>query len=699
MTALSEAHQPYTPELVPALQRYFGFPEFRAGQEEIVRRAVEGRDTLALMPTGAGKSLCYQLAAMLRPTPTLVLSPLIALMKDQVDNLPPEVRDHTTLINSSLDAGEASRRLRELGAGRYKLLYAAPERLRQRSFVNTLRGVDLGLVVIDEVHCVSMWGHDFRPDYMFIRRALADLGDPVVLGLTATATPATETDIARSLGRELEVVRASVVRPNLRYEVEHVENEDERLRTTLNRATTLSGPGIIYARSREKCEQVAQVLVRNGVRALHYHAGLESGDRTRVQENFLSDRARVIVATTAFGMGIDKRDIRWVLLYNFPNSLESYVQMVGRAGRNGDTSTCVLLASASDATNLRRFARADVPTVEQLRSVYRSLRARSEEDLAEVEPQELGREASLGEDEDSRVLVGMLERAALVRRDYDAGRAMRVRLVLPAPADTPQRIQQLLAAYDQLALDRAERMIAFADSHSCRHLQVAEHFGESVATPCGMCDACLPGERSSTPPSPSSRPLPENIAAAILDAVEELRWPLGVRGLTLLLRGSVTAPPSAQRSPSFGVLSAARESTVKRWITRLTEGGHLESFESEDGYRFLRVGSRDNLPQLSGLPARRDQPRRSRSRLERVQDDATSSADDGELYERLRAWRLVRAREAGVAAFIIMSNRVLTEIATLRPANTEELLDIPGLGSRKVEQYGEELLAVLRSST
>ncbi|MGH3073170.1 MAG: DEAD/DEAH box helicase, partial [Gaiellaceae bacterium] len=199
-------------ELKPALTRLFGFTDFRPGQERVVRAAVDGRDTLALMPTGSGKSLTYQLAAMLRPTPTLVLSPLIALMKDQVDKLPPQVAAQSTLINSSLEPDEAAARLRAAADGSYRLLYVAPERLRQRHFLDAIAGIDIGLVVIDEVHCVSMWGHDFRPDYLFIRRALDVLGRPAILGMTATATPETEREIAAALGREPEIVRTSVVR-------------------------------------------------------------------------------------------------------------------------------------------------------------------------------------------------------------------------------------------------------------------------------------------------------------------------------------------------------------------------------------------------------------------------------------------------------------------------------------------------------
>jgi ATP-dependent DNA helicase RecQ len=669
------------PDLREALQRLFGFAAFREGQEEVVRRAVEGRDTLALMPTGAGKSLCYQLSAMLRPTPTLIVSPLIALMKDQLDNLPPEVARRSSFINSSLDPVEAARRLTGLAAGEYSLIYAAPERLRQRAFVSALSSVGVGLVVIDEVHCVSMWGHDFRPDYMFIRKALDALGGPAVLGVTATATRDTERDISLGLGRNLEAVRASVVRPNLRYEVEPVENEEGRLRVTLARARELGGSGIIYARAREKCEQLAALLQRNGVHALHYHARLEPGERARVQERFIRGEARVIVATTAFGMGIDKADIRWVLLYNFPNSLESYVQMVGRAGRDGQHSDCVLLASKTDASNLRRFAKADLPTVDGLRGVYKGLRARAEDGRAQVEPDELSDAARLPEDADARVYVGMLERAGLLARDFDAGRAMRVELALPPPADAAGRIAELLDGYEARAGERADRMIAFAEARRCRHLQVARHFGESVRTPCGMCDVCAPSARAAIA-APEAPPLPDDLTASILDAVEGLRWPLSQKGLVSMLKGSPAASRSAQANPAYGALAAASESAIRGWVKRLTDAGCIEAFESEDGYRLLRIGDRAGAPRIAA-----SSPAPSKAPL---------SGPDGELFERLRAWRHAKAQEQEAPAYTVLPDRALRELAASRPADEAELSTVHGIGPAKLERYGEELLRLVR---
>ena len=635
-----------------------------------MRAAVDGRDTLALMPTGSGKSLTYQLAAMLRPTPTLVLSPLIALMKDQLDKLPPEVAEQSTLINSSLDPDEAARRLREASQGRYKLLYVAPERLRQRSFLESIVGIDIGLVVIDEVHCVSMWGHDFRPDYLFIRRALDSLARPAILGMTATATPATEREIASALGRDPEVVRTSVVRPNLRYDVELVDGEEARLRVLVRRLRELRGASaIVYARSRRSCETLARTLRAHDLGAIHYHAGLEPDERSAAQEAFIDGNVQTVVATTAFGMGIDKPDIRLVTLYNYPESLESYVQMIGRAGRDGRASDTLLLASRADAQQLRRFARSDIPTVDQLRAVYSRLRGRRE-----VLPEELA-VGSARDEPDPRVLVGMLEQVGLVRRGFDAGRAMQVEVPEP-PADAATRIDGLLARYESEALGRADRLVHFAEAKVCRHRQVAEHFGETFDGDCGMCDVC-------SPPAPTgdeelvAAPLPDDIAAAIYTTVSELRWPLGRTGLSALLRGSMSAPRSAQRSPHFGVLAAAGQSDVKRWIQLLELGGAIESFESEDGFRLLRPVPGAELPRIGA---------------------AAQATPDERVFEQLRAWRLERARSDEVPAYVVLHDATLRELAAVKPSSHQDLAGVKGFGPTKLERYATDVLAVISAA-
>ena len=298
-------------DLRGALEANFGHSAFRPYQEAIIRQVMAGHDTLGVLPTGAGKSLCYQLPALLLPRPTLVISPLIALMQDQLDGLPPAVYPQATLINSSLDYAEVARRLEGIEAGTYRLIYAAPERLRQQEFLRLLQRVGLSLVVVDEAHCVSVWGHDFRPDYLFIRKALELLEEtgtpPAVLALTATATAAMQVEIAQQLGRALEPINASVFRPNLRLEVFPCANADAKMRHLVAVCRETPGAGIVYANSRDRCEQLATLLNKQKISAAFYHAGLDRETRRATQESFMLGQARIMVATVAFGMGVTKR--------------------------------------------------------------------------------------------------------------------------------------------------------------------------------------------------------------------------------------------------------------------------------------------------------------------------------------------------------------------------------------------------------
>ncbi len=634
-----------------------------------MRAAIAGRDTLALMPTGSGKSLTYQLAAMLRPEPTLVLAPLIALMKDQVDKLPPQIAATATFVNSSLTVEETTARLAAVASGETRLVYAAPERLRQARFVELLAEVGIGLVVVDEVHCVSMWGHDFRPDYLFIRRGLEALGEPTLLGMTATATPETARDIGRALGRTLEVVHTSVMRPNLRYDVQEVANAEDRVEVLLERLRALrGGSAIVYARSRRSTEELARVLRGHGFQTDHYHAGLEAEERTRVQDDFVAGRTQAVVATTAFGMGIDKPDVRLVCLVNYPDSLEGYVQMVGRAGRDGEPSQTLLLASPSDATALRRFAVSDVPTAAELRTVYRVLRDAD----GLVDPDEL---SPLVPDRDARVLVGMLEQAGLLRRDFDQGRLLRIDLAA-APADARERVEALLERARLVAESRADRIVAFAESRVCRHEQVALHFGEAFSAPCGACDVCAPVTRGSASIASPPPPLPENIGEAIVDAVASLTWPLGRRSLVAALRGSLKAPPSARRSAAYRLLAAASEADVRRWLQLVESSGALVEVTTPDGFRVLHVDATVQPPSIR----------------------TSSDADvDEDLVTRLRSWRLERSQVDAVPAYVVLHDATLRELAAIRPQTLGELAGVKGFGPVKLERYGDDLLAVLAS--
>lgn len=372
--------------------RHFGFMKLRTGQLEVIASVLRGESILTVMPTGAGKSLCYQLPALVLPKPTLVISPLIALMKDQVESLPHAARAKATFINSTLTESELSQRMEGIAQGQYKLIYAAPERLRQRAFLRALRATGIGLFVVDEAHCVSLWGHDFRPDYLFIQEARHELNNPPALAMTATAPPRVRDEIidyirnddpvsSSTVQREHAGATASkagpramlldIFRDNLHLSALQFHNEDEKLAALLKFVKETPGSGIVYVNSRHKAESLALQLRQIGVAAEAYHAGI--ADRNAVQDRFMSDQTRVVVATVAFGMGIDKADIRFIVHFHPSRSLAAYYQEVGRAGRNGEPSQGVLFYSNNDWANLRRWAKADEFTVEFLEKVYAAI--------------------------------------------------------------------------------------------------------------------------------------------------------------------------------------------------------------------------------------------------------------------------------------------------------------------------------------
>jgi ATP-dependent DNA helicase RecQ len=414
--------EPALPDtVVAALREHFGYDSFRPGQATVVDRVLKGESVLAVLPTGAGKSLTYQLPALLMPGATLVLSPLIALMKDQIDNLPLALAARATTIHSGLDSDAVAARLRGVAEGHYKLIYVAPERLRQQPFVHALRRAGVGRIVVDEAHCVSLWGISFRPDYLFIRRALAELGSPPLLALTATATPDTEAEIKAHLG-DLTTIRTSIFRSNLQFEVKHVANRQEKLETVVALCKAVDGPVVVYVRSRDGCEEVAARLRQSGVVAEHYHA--QVADRAGVQDRFMCSATRVLVATVAFGMGVDKADVRTIIHYNMPQSVEAYYQEAGRAGRDGEPARCVLLYASADKGQLTSWLREEALSKDYLRGVYRWLRQQISGTWGVVALDDLRRDLREEDEGRMRVALGLLERVELLTRHFDLPRAV-----------------------------------------------------------------------------------------------------------------------------------------------------------------------------------------------------------------------------------------------------------------------------------
>ena len=342
-----------SPELLPLLKQYFGFTSFRPLQEEIIRDSLAGKDTFALLPTGGGKSLCFQLPALVRAGLTVVVSPLIALMKDQVDALQAS-GIAATFLNSSLAAGEGRERLRGLHNGEFRLLYVAPERLMLSGFLSDLQKWNVQLIAIDEAHCISEWGHDFRPEYRQISELRKHFPDVPFMALTATATGRVREDIVSHLKlREPKCYVASFNRPNFTYRVIPKNKPYDQLLNFLRARPKESG--IVYCKSRKSAENVAANLSEDGVRAKPYHAGLTPKERSEHQELFLRDDVRVICATIAFGMGINKPNVRFVVHYDLPKNIEGYYQETGRAGRDGLPSECILLFSPGDAVKQTMF--------------------------------------------------------------------------------------------------------------------------------------------------------------------------------------------------------------------------------------------------------------------------------------------------------------------------------------------------------
>jgi ATP-dependent DNA helicase RecQ len=428
-----DEHEPRL-ESVAALRELFGHEAFRPGQVDVIERVLDGQDTLAIIPTGGGKSLTYQLTAMLSPGVTLVVSPLIALMKDQVEKVPEIIREQVTLINSDIDAGERRARLQRVASGQIKLLYVAPERLLDPTLKRSLLAAGIARIVIDEAHCISLWGHDFRPDYLTIPLALREFGDPPLLAVTATATPEMAEQISTALDRPLALVRTSVFRPNLFYEVIAAEDRNDRIEKMIEVCAQERGNGIVYVSSRKDAELHAGTLRHRGVQALPYHAGLPREERAKAQDAFMAGKVRVIVATIAFGMGVDKADVRFIVHMLPPGTVEAYAQESGRAGRDGALARCVMVTTRSDRSTLRARARRDLVEIETLRTVYREVRSRQRSGWSALDINALDRRLNEGLDDreriETRVALGYLEQAGFIQRAPDAPGRFHIRKVL-----------------------------------------------------------------------------------------------------------------------------------------------------------------------------------------------------------------------------------------------------------------------------
>ena len=597
-----------------ALHTVFGYDAFRGEQAEIIAQVTGGGDAVVLMPTGGGKSLCYQIPALLREGTGVVVSPLIALMHDQVDAL---VRNgvRAAYLNSSQQPAERAQVERAYLAGELDLLYVAPERLNSESTKRFLEGGRIALFAIDEAHCVAQWGHDFRPDYLALSELAERWPDVPRIALTATATEATHREITSRL--TLDGARhfvSSFDRPNIQYRIgPKLEVRRQLLDFVRSEGADASGTpvsGIVYALSRASTEKIAAYLSANGVNALPYHAGLEAGLRRSTQERFLREDGVVVVATIAFGMGIDKPDVRFVAHVDLPKSVEGYYQETGRAGRDGAPATAWLAYGLQDVVQQRR--------------------------MIDESPGDLAHR---------------------------------------------RRLSQHLDA-----------MLALCETVQCRRQNLLAYFGEA-SEPCGNCDTCL------EPPAAWDGTVPaQKLMSTIVRLQRERRQKFGAGHLIDILRGKETPRVRQYGHDALATWGIGADLSEQQWrgVVRQLLAQGLLATHGEYGTLTVTDAASEVLSGVRTVMLRTEAERAPRSRGAKV---APVAADlepaQAELFEALRAWRAAEAREQGVPAYIVFGDATLRGVAQARPTVLGELDGISGIGAKKLEAYGEKLLAVV----
>ena len=606
------------------LKTYFGYDTFRPGQEEIIDHILAGEDVLAVMPTGAGKSLCYQLPALLMPGITVVVSPLISLMMDQVKALN-EAGIHAAYINSSLTENQIGKALEVAKSGQYKIIYVAPERLETPRFLDFACHTELSMITVDEAHCISQWGQDFRPSYVRILSFIQQLPvRPVVSAFTATATERVREDILGSLNleRPYETV-TGFDRENLYFEVQRAKDKKERIRTYLEEHREDSG--IIYCATRKGVDELYLYLENAGFSVGRYHAGMGAEARRTSQEDFIYDRTKMMIATNAFGMGIDKSNVRYVLHYNMPQSMENYYQEAGRAGRDGEPAECILYYSPQD-------------------TMINQMLLESKEDYREYTPEEL----------------------------------------------------RMIQAQD---MERLRKMEAYCMTTKCLRGCILNYFGEQAGETCGNCSNCLEEFEEMDA---------AEAAADVVRCVRASGQRFGRNVIAGTLLGENTAKIRNYRmdqNPVYGKQSKMGQALIKDVIRTMLERGYLR--QTQDKYALLK------LTEASEQLLEQEEPFVIRYKKETEKQTASVKNGTGrraaqtaeltekgkELFEELRGLRMELARERAVPPYVVASDKTLRDMCIKIPLTESEMLDVSGMGAKKLEQYGRQFLEKIRKVT
>jgi len=661
-----------TIDLSISLQKHFGFSEFRPGQRQALEALLRGEHTLVVMPTGAGKSLIYQLAALHLPGLTLVISPLIALMKDQVDSLGRH-KIPATFINSTIPASEQNARLRGVAEGKYRLVFVAPERFRSVAFLGALRSQKVSLLAVDEAHCISEWGHDFRPDYLRIAEARKSLNNPLTVALTATATPQVQADIIRLLGLPTQTARdgtARIVtgfnRPNLKLEVRYVSRPKSKLHALRELLIeTKKGAVIIYTGTRREAEETSE-FAREAARvpAEHYHAGLEANERERIQNDFMRGKLSVVAATNAFGMGIDRPDVRLVVHFNLPGSLEAYYQEAGRAGRDGLPARAVLLYAPDDRALQEWFIENSKTAPDELRRCYDAINL-PEDSQAWLTHEELSRRTGMPEVK-LKVALAELERAAVLEHLGDEGYGMLLRggtwnlaAITAAIENGKQHI-----AHRKKQLDK---MVAYAESNDCRRRILLDHFGDrSPVEVHDCCDNCC----SQTPISSAVSVQPgkestdgfstSQVGLVILDTVRRLRTKVGREKLAQTLHGSHAADMRRfhyDQNAYYGRLTVFTQREIEALIEQLISSGYLKVIGGKYPVLNLTPGGEAAISIKAAIPL--ELPRSSSSqKTKRKKDESVTGGTRGITVQLLRRGLNPEqiANQRGLASYTIYNH-------------------------------------------